>query len=182
MVETLRGSANIPIVGWRSKTRQHKYKIGSAPWKEIHKQNIQACKKAWRFSLPADCDSPEDNLRRYDETSIIQDHLISFYDTLAMIQSDCFMSNLGGAPISLLDNEMKNLEWFHEEIRNEYEHFIPKSYSAPIKDLLESSIFALNLSGELIYESGNAYPITDGEVLRNEFANVIQTLTKLGAG
>ncbi|RLC17031.1 MAG: hypothetical protein DRI57_10390 [Deltaproteobacteria bacterium] len=39
--------------------------------------------------------------------------------------------------------------------RNEYEHFIPKIYLAPIYDLLYVSNVCIDISKKLIFESGN---------------------------
>ena len=50
---------------------------------------------------------------------------------------------------------MKILEWLHENIRNEYEHFVPKLYSAPKSDLIYTSISCCGLSKELLFKSNN---------------------------
>ena len=55
--------------------------------------------------------------------------------------------------VKVSNRKMNILEWLHENIRNEYEHFIPKLYSAPKYDLINASIICCNLSKVLIYNT-----------------------------
>ncbi len=56
------------------------------------------------------------------------DYLRGFYDLLAMIQAPCFMLQYThSAVVSVSDTEMQLLEWLHEKIRNDFEHFMPKT-------------------------------------------------------
>jgi hypothetical protein len=82
--------------------------------------------------------------------------LIGFYEALAMVQSECFMTQLSGAePVAVDDASMVTLEWLHEDVRNEYEHFTPKLYSAPIEDLDEAADLCVRTSRDLLFRSGN---------------------------
>lgn len=157
MIEALKGSANLAVTGRpsRNKNRSRKYKVGDQPWKEIHKVSVPGCKQGWRFSEPVVCDPPKlegtKNPQRFSD-----DHLISFYDALAMIQCECFtLRSIHRKVVPVSDHEMQILEWLHEEIRNEYEHFVPRYYAAPISDLLQPSESSLRLSTELIFKSNN---------------------------
>lgn len=158
MVEALKGSASIAITGRpKDKKRLAKYKIGNSPFMEIHKVNIKECKKAWKYSSPTPCEIPEEKNKR-SEIPPFDDYLKNFYDVLAMIQTKCFMTRyIMSKPINVSDDEMKSLEWLHESVRNEYEHFIPKFYSAPILDLLEVSLICIDKTEKLIFESGNIF-------------------------
>ncbi len=152
MIEVLKGSANIEVTGHPSKSRQHKYYISNPPWKEIHKEKLSGCYKAWRFSSPVECKPPKDFPKLYKG----DDFLISFYDALAMIQTECFMKkSFLSKYIFIPDDEMKVIEWLHENVRNEYEHFKPKLYTALISDLGKAAIISLTLTKKLIIESGN---------------------------
>jgi hypothetical protein len=101
------------------------------------------------------------------------DYLISFYDSLAMIQTECFMHKfVDSKEVLVSDDEMKQLEWLHENIRNEYEHFVPKSYSAPSLDLIELTILSLHLSKKLLFDSKNVYPLDEYKHLAINFDNL----------
>ena len=161
MIETLKGSANLAVTGHRSKDDSIKYQIGDKPWQEIHKVKIDGCDKAWRFSDPVASAQPPEN--RINEVflknvfrSLDEAWLIGFYDALAMIQTENFMQQfIFSKSIMISDEDMKAFEWLHESIRNEYEHFIPKLYWAPVYDLLWVTQHCLSVSKELLFESGN---------------------------
>jgi hypothetical protein len=158
MIEALKGSANLPVTGRPSKDRMHRYYLGNEPWKEIHKVPVPGCNQAWRFSQPVLCQVPE-----IDGTKVLDprhdDYLISFYDALAMIQSECFMHRyVVSREVTVTDNEMGLLEWLHEDIRNEYEHFVPKGYAAPVVALTEPTTLCLRLSRELLFDSKTVFP------------------------
>lgn len=158
MIEALKGSANLAITGRSSKDRSYKYKLGGNSWKEICKIEIAGCEKVWRFSEPKPWQEPynlsECGNRKNQKSD--NNFLIGFYDALAMIQAACFMKKYINSQIVRLENEnMKQIEWLHEQIRNEYEHFIPKIYLAPIDDLLHVSGLCVGISKKLIFESGN---------------------------
>ncbi|MCJ7497301.1 MAG: hypothetical protein MUO78_04100, partial [candidate division Zixibacteria bacterium] len=156
MVEALRRSANLAITGrHQRKDRSVKYQKGNEPFKEIHKTKVDGCKIAWRYSGPQLCEPPKIDYKRF-EIPPSDNYLISFYDLSAMVQTECFMERyVFSKPIKITDKEMKSLEWLHEDIRNEYEHFIPKSYYVLKRDLINVSILCIEKSNELIYGSEN---------------------------
>jgi len=79
------------------------------------------------------------------------DYLIFFYDALAMIQADGFMKQIiNSKTVQVSDIDMQRLEWLHEDIRNEYEHFVRKSYIAPINNLTEVTLVSLRLCSDLL--------------------------------
>ena len=158
MIEVLKGTSNLPVTGRPSKERSYKSKLGNNPWQEIHKVEIDGCEKAWRFSEPETCQEPNRSTECDNKKNQKSDNnfLIGFYDALAMIQAACFMKRYVNSEVVPLKNEdMKLIEWLHEQIRNEYEHFIPKIYFAPIDDLLYVSGLCVGISRKLIFESGN---------------------------
>ena len=177
MVEALRGTANSEITGRpKDKTRTVSYKLGDEPWHEIHKIAVKDCKNAWRYSDPVIVDQPP-TMGDINESMQLLDYLQSFYDLLAKIQAKCFMSKcFDSKPINVSDKEMVSLEWLHEEIRNEFEHFIPKLYSVSTSDSIASSILCLKLSLKLIFESRNVIPHDDMSAIEQGLTTVVEQL------
>ena len=158
MIEALKGSANLAVTGRPSQDRVHQYRLGNEPRKEIHKVPVPGCRKAWRFSQPVLCEPPEIDYTAVPEAKR-DDYLISFYDALSMIQADRFMRlYFMSRVVPVTDHEMQLLEWLHEDIRNEYEHFVPKAYMAPVSPLIELTILSLRLSRELLFDSKPVIP------------------------
>jgi hypothetical protein len=90
MVEALRGSANLDITGRRRpKNRCTYYHLGDATWKMIEKQEVPSCQVAWRFSDPVPHVPPRTEQIHSKDSD---DQLVGFFDLLAMIQAECFMS------------------------------------------------------------------------------------------
>ena len=159
MIEALRGSANESIIA-AGGNQVYKYQRGGETWKEIHPVKVKG-QKWWRFSNPSPCTGPAVNNAPSVETPK-RDFLIPFYYALAMVQSECFMSRfVMSKTLAVEDNQMKELAWLHENVRNEYEHFVPKAYMAPITDLMSASQLSLLLSHRLLFESGCALPYGD---------------------
>jgi|GEM_PF-954366 len=166
MIESLTCGNWQHVTQLKSKKHQPKYSsvkylIGGKPWQEIRKVSIDGCKRAWRFSDPVICPPPPEseiekvffkNLYR----SLHKAKLIGFYDALAMIQTENFMSQfMFSKSIPISDEDMKTFECLHKSIRNEYEHFIPKLYLAPTHNLLVATELCLSVSRALLFESGN---------------------------
>jgi hypothetical protein len=59
-------------------------------------------------------------------------------------------------PVAVDDASLATLERLHEDIRNGYEPFMPKFYSAPGDELWEATQLCLRLARELVFESGSA--------------------------
>ncbi len=185
MVEVLQGSSNITVTGRASdKNRSVKYRIGisNLPILEIHKEKIEGCKTAWRYSIP----TPYQKLEKLSETSkktktkIDKNYLKNFYDLLAMIQTKCFMSRyMLSAPITISDNEMQILEWLHENIRNPYEHFVPTIYSAPTISLLKASLICIDKSKKLIFDSGFLFEPSKLVSIKNLIRKIILKIQQL---
>lgn len=154
MIEALRGSNNLSITGRKNKNRTVKYKFGDGPWMEIKKEKVKGCKYAWRYSQPHECSEPKSEpVEKY--TSKNDDFLIDFWDALAMIQAEPFMHQyVDSRCVKVTDKEMQTLEWLHREIRNEFEHFVPKFYLAAETDLLNASKICLTIARELLFECG----------------------------
>lgn len=155
MIEALRGTSN-NVVLERAGIRLYFYKLGTKPWKKIERaENTRG--RAWRFSEPADVVVPEVGLfgkRRKQR----EDFLIGFYDALAMVQVECFMSHFVNAkPALISDAEMEALSFLHGQVRNIYEHFVPRSYSATKDELITASRTALKVAEFILMESGNVF-------------------------
>jgi hypothetical protein len=169
MVESLRGSANLATTGSRRpKNRRIHYHLGDEIWKMIEKSPVPGCRLAWRFSAPVPQDPPQEAA---DRRGALDDKLIGFFDLLAMIQAERFMCRMVDArPVVVPDADMRQLEWLHKSIRNEFEHFMPKLYGADFEDLQRGATITLNLSLRLFVESGTIF-LRDGEdivdVLKN---------------
>jgi hypothetical protein len=163
MVEALRGTANLAITGKRIKDKKHWFSQGDCPWMMIHKVAIKGCGKAWRYSEPV-AEIPRKKGVNSDK-EILNNFLLDFYDLLAMIQTPCFMIRyVGSAVVSVPDCEMKLLEWLHEEIRNEFEHFVPKKLLVASDDCLRASETCLRISTDLLTKSGNIMPFEVDEL------------------
>jgi len=157
MVEALCGSANLGVLGPpKDKIRSVKYRAGNEPWKEIQRESVPNCRYAWRYSAPTPCTPPP--LPPPGPTALPprDAHLLGFYDLLARIQAGCFMCHIFGArPVTVADGELRDLEWLHEQVRNEFEHYVPKGYVVGVPALLGASSIALRLSEWLLYSSGS---------------------------
>jgi hypothetical protein len=162
MVEAVKGSANLAVTGKFPKKPVFQYQQGDEPWREIHRVDVTGRKKAWRFSVPVAIGPPNLGLGRAEEP---EDRLVGFYDVLAMIQTECFMGQfMHSKVVPVDDEEMATLEWLHESIRNEYEHFVPKHYAASVQELLAASDVCLRLAGDLLFRCGNVrleHPLSD---------------------
>jgi hypothetical protein len=60
---------------------------------------------------------------------------------------------------------MRQLEWSHESIRNEFEHFMPKLYGADFENLQRGATIALDVSRRLFVESGAVFLGRDADVM-----------------
>jgi|LGVE01.1.fsa_nt_gb hypothetical protein len=68
------------------------------------------------------------------------------------------------AVVSVSDAQMQLLEWLHEEIRNDFEHFIPKTLLASSDDCLRASETCLRLTIALLTKSNNVTPYGIGDL------------------
>ncbi len=170
MIECLKGTANIAVTMKPARQREHFYQIGSDPIKKIQKEDIPRCTKAWRFSEPTVVKAFPKNKGRISEP--LNDFLIPFYDALAMIQTELFTQLNAQKPLLVSNGDMKTLEWLHEWIRNEYEHFVPKHYSAPVKSLLAAAKLALDIAHFCIFEPDD---IIWYAVNKEEISNAFKT-------
>ena len=180
MVEALRGSANLDITGSRrAKNRRHYYHLGDTTWKMIERCSVPTCRLAWRFSDPVPQEPPKDSS---DGERAADDKLVGFFDLLAMIQAECFMSRLVEArPVVVSDADMRTLEWLHESIRNEFEHFMPKLYGADLSDLKRGAKISVELSLRLVTQSGNIWLLDQHATLLPALRIAETLLERVGA-
>ena len=181
MVEALRGSANLEITSSRRpRNRRIHYQLGDTKWNMIEKSAVPGCRLAWRFSAPLPQDPPQEPS---DAGGPADDRLVGFFDLLAMIQATCFMSRLAEArPVALPDAHMRQVEWLHESIRNEFEHFIPKLYGTDLEDLKRSATIALDLSRRLLLESGTVLLLDEDADIAGILQEVQALLGRIVAG
>jgi len=167
LIEALRGTANFAVEGGRSpedEKQSHKYNIGHEGWKIIEPELgcVTGCRKAWRYSQPRACQEPEGLTSTLTLPEKRKRRLIHFYTALARIQTECFMRRFGNSSWQTIpDNEMQTLEWLHKAIRNEYEHFMPQLYAAPIADLRDATLICLRTAYGLLFKSGNIHLLSD---------------------
>jgi hypothetical protein len=181
MVEALRGTANLAITGRPTKTRKRWYRQGNDPWKAIQKENIEGCNRAWRYSEPVLESPPRFHEREGSNVPPPDDYLLGFYDLLAMIQAPCFMLRYShSAVVSISDAEMQLLEWLHEGIRNDFEHFIPKILLASSDDCLRASETCLRLTIDVLTKSNNVTPYGIDD-LQTELRSALISVTALQA-
>lgn len=178
MVEALRGSANIRITGQRRGQRRCRYKRRDGSWKLIQKESIHGCERAWRFSEPICIHLPSESKDNRSDNVVFNNHLVGFYDLLAMIQAEPFMSRLlHSKPISISDSDMRLLEWLHEEIRNEFEHFVPKILLASSEDCLKASDVCLKTAIDLLdSRSITVFDVTEEKNYTNCFRTELRSL------
>ncbi len=169
MVQALRGSNNLAITGRRPKHWEIRYEMGNQPCKVIEEQPIAGCEKAWRFSEPRL--SPEPLPRGgvpASDARLMDQHLLGFYDFLAMVQTECRMGLYDmSKPIHVPDSEMRILEWLHEDVRNATEHFVPQSYLIEKQSLLMAIHLCVKYSGQLFFESNTIFLLDKSEPVKS---------------
>ena len=74
---------------------------------------------------------------------------------------------------------MSILEWLHEDIRNEFEHFVPKTYIAAASELSEALAICLKLTRQLLFESGNVIHHASPLELENLIRDISERLKAL---
>jgi hypothetical protein len=177
MIQALRGTANLIVTLKPAKHPMHKYHKSDLVWKEIHKEAVPHCHRAWRFSSPVECAAPGDATPIAAETAEDTPRLIPFYYALAMIQAECFMTQyVMSKPVPVGDLEMRTLEWLHEDIRNEYEHFVPTALGAPEASLSSATSLCLRLSGEVLFQSKNAFIPPEYRSLESRMTSMIEKI------
>ena len=135
----------------------------------IQGEKIEGCCRAWRYSGPVPESPPCSHKRRVSKTKR-GDFLVGFYDLLAMIQAPCFMHRyVHSEVVSVSDTEMHLLEWLHEEMRNDFDHFIPRNLLVCSDDCRRGAELCLRLALDLLTKSNNVNVLQDGlDGLRTE--------------
>lgn len=159
LIEALKGTANLEIIRSKNKKKNVYYFQKDNSILEIHEEKIKGCYFAWRFSKPTKIkEIPQNviqNLKSYDNTNSF---LIGFYEALAMIQEKLISCRyIHSRVVNFTDEEMKIMEWLHEDIRNIYEHFVPLSYLPRISDCLYASKIAIHKANSCLFETNNVH-------------------------
>lgn len=155
MIESLCGSNNAQVIRTKghNKNKPIPYILGSPPWKEIQRIPPRKGKVMWRYSEPKVCPEPPD-VPRVSDWPFLDGDLMGFDELLAMIQAEAFMCHYyGSKPLVLRDAEMEMIEEVHKNVRNEFEHFMPKAYLLTKRELIEASILCVSLSKILLFET-----------------------------
>lgn len=160
MIECLRGTANISITNKSSPTPVFMEKGDGSTWR-LDKQAIPGCKYAWRYAEPIPISKSD--FPKQTKLGQPSNRLVSFFVVLAMIQSEMEMDlGLIRSPyalrsVKITDDEMKDLELVHTNIRNIYEHFIPHSHSIDKLGLIRLSSLLLRITRELLMETEKVF-------------------------
>ena len=178
MVEALRGTSSGPVVGRPQRNRKYWYTKDNDPWMVIQKEKIEGCCRAWRYSEPVPETPPCYHEQRTSKTQR-DDFLVGFYDLLAMIQAPCFMHRyVLSEVVPVSDKEMQLLEWLHEEIRNDFEHFIPRMLLVCSDDCLSAAELCIQLATDLLTKSNNVIvPSREMDGLRTELCSTLVSLS-----
>lgn len=84
--------------------------------------------------------------------------------------------------VSVSDTEVHLLEWLHEEIRNDFEHFIPKKLLVCSDDCLRAAELCLQLAMDLLTKSNNVNVLScEMEALQTELnSTLVSVSARLG--
>lgn len=160
MIEALRGTANISITSRGSPTPVF-IEIGDGTTWRLDKQKVPGCKHAWRYTEPIPIQKKD--FPKQTKPAKPSTRLVSFFVPLAMIQSEMQLNfGLIRSPralksIKITNEEMNDLEFLHNNIRNVYEHFIPHSNSIDKLGLLRLSSLLLRITAELLMETEKVF-------------------------
>lgn len=181
MVEALRGTANLAITGRPQDTKRRLYFCRDGKhWHVIEKTIVPDCRMGWRYSSPRACEEPRVSVEDPPDEQIFDDYLRGFYDLLAMIQAEAYMKQYYmSKSVAVSDAEMYTLEWLHERVRNEFEHFVPKLFLVHRDSCLGAAGICLKLSKELLFESGNVVHLEGVMALRDEIPRLMARIAAL---
>ncbi len=97
-----------------------------------------------------------------------------------MIQTERYMVKVYGAQYaSLSDAELRDLEWLHEYVRNEFEHYTPKSSDIGGAKLVGASTLALRIAQWLLFTSGTVHGIFVPRGLERRLARLVSHIARL---
>lgn len=113
----------------------HLCQIGNSPWmksKRVPVGNGPAYRIVWEpttENIPEDDYVPEDPIERLRRQEKLP--LIGFWTALSRVQdSHLWMGRLSiSNALVLSDEEIRQLTWLHDQVRNDLMHFKPKSYT-----------------------------------------------------
>ncbi len=103
--------------------------------------------------IPENNDSPEDPVERLRRQENLP--LIGFWTALARVQDPIlWMGRLGNSKALVMsDEEIRQLTWLHQRVRNELMHFKPKSYTVFIDGVRTATLTAVRAVQFLALES-----------------------------
>lgn len=95
------------------------------------------------------------NSKSRSKKKISKDNLIGFWTSLARVQDQYFwMGRLGGQKaVQINDEELEQIVWLSEMVRNDLTHFVPKGYAVDIHSIIESSLVILDKIDFLVFQS-----------------------------
>ncbi len=115
--------------------------------------------------------------KRIDK-KILTDNLIGFWTALARVQDQYFwMGRLHSQKaVQISDDELEQIVWLSEAVRNDLTHFVPKGYSIGIKRIITASKVMLAKIDFLVFESFSIL-FVDYERSRRRIRDAIDKLT-----
>ena len=161
-------SGNWKMVSSGGGDDNHAYVQGaSGPWYESYKVSVGSGKVPFRLAwkaLPAEPPPSRSSRKRASKDVSWSDaKLINFWTALARVQDGHFWMNraISTKPLVLTDDELIDLYWLTENVRNRLMHFVPGGFYIDVASVKETSLVALNAIRFLVIES-NAVLFYDG--------------------
>jgi hypothetical protein len=139
-------------------------------WKWI---SISLFNALYGFCICAIQGTNSDRVKEVDKkTGLLKNKLISFSEVLKRTQEDRWMQQFTHSrTLSLTDNQKKSIGKLRKDIRNNFEHFIPKGWSIELSGMPKIVLDVVEVIEFLALSSGN--PLWDAELdherrIRNE--------------
>ena len=146
-------------------------------WKWI---SISLFNALYGFSICAIQGTNPDRVKELDKkTGQIKDRLISFSEALKRTQEDKWMRQFTHSrTLSLTSDQKQSIKKLGEDIRNNFEHFIPKGWSIEISGMPKIVSDVVEVIDFLAFSSGN--PLWDTELdHERRIRNAIDTIRKV---
>ena len=133
----------------------------SSLWKWI---SISLFNALYGFCISAIQGTNSDRVKELDKkTGLFKDKLIRFSEALKRTQDDGFMRQYtNSGTLSLTSGQKKSLEKLRKDIRNNFEHFIPKGWSIEISGMPKIVSDVVDVIEFLAFSSGN--PLWDQDL------------------
>lgn len=130
----------------------HMFERPGQGWKKSKRIYVKDCRHAYRIKWEP-CDPPAESFAAYEPFP--STNLVGFWTALARVQDHIlWMARLSNTrALDLSDDQMRNIFWLHEFVRNEFVHFIPKTQTISIKSILTTSKDVINVIVFLVFNT-----------------------------